>query len=232
MQFYIFLLLLIGRGVLSMKLNRAVSVNTVYRLPKYIRLLDEMEKRGIDRISSSNIGQLLGLTPSQVRQDLSSFGSYGAQGYGYSVHTLKEELKIVMGLNRTHNIVFMGLGSIGTAFLCHMNFRDNNYSVVAAFDVREDLIGTEVNHTKVLHPSELAAVHKETPIDICILAIPAEKAKDVAKEISRIGIPAIWNLTNVDLGLNDSKTVVEDIHFLDSLYSLTFYLKEERISKA
>lgn len=213
-----------------MKLNRAVPGNTVYRLPKYIRLLDDLEKRGIERVSSGNIGQLLGLTPSQVRQDLSIFGNYGAQGYGYSVHTLKEQLKIVMGIDHPHNIAIMGLGSIGNAFLCHMNFSENNYHVVAAFDIKEELIGSEINGTKIYHPDTLSEIHNITPIDICILSVPSDKARISAEEIRKIGIPAIWNLTNVDLGLKEHDIVVEDIHFLDSLYSLTFYLKEHRLS--
>lgn len=213
-----------------MKLVRAISQNTVSRLPKYIRLLSELENTGVERVSSANIGQLLGMTPSQIRQDLSSFGSYGAQGYGYSVSTLKEGLEKVMGLNIRHNVAVLGVGSIGHAFLCHMNFNASNYNVVAAFDINEEIIGTEVNGIPVYHADTLSDIHSQTPIDICILAVPSDRAVKCAKETAKIGIPAIWNLTNVDLALNDCDVVVEDMHFLDSLYSLTFYLEEMRKS--
>lgn len=209
-----------------MKYNKIVSGNTVARLPKYIRLLNDLEQRDVDHVSSGEIGRLLGLTPSQVRQDLSCFGSFGAQGYGYNVPRLKHGLQSIMGLDRTHNVVIMGAGSIGKALLCHMRFKENNYRVVAAFDVNKELIGSELNGTKVYHPEQLKYLHEKCPIDICVLTVPAEQAKHTAKTIADLGISAIWNLTNVDLGLQHRNVVVEDMHFLDSLFSLTFYLEE------
>lgn len=211
-----------------MKMNRVVSGNTVSRLPKYIRLLDELDRQGIDRVSSGRIGQLLGITPSQVRQDLSHFGSYGSQGYGYGVQGLSNGLKKVMGLDCMHRVAVVGAGSIGKALLCHLQFEEYNYRVVAAFDTDRNLIGTEVGGTMVYHPNELGRIHQETPIDICVLTVPADAAKMSAGMIAKLGIPAIWNLTNVDLGLNQQNVIVEDMHFLDSLFCLTYYLEGQQ----
>lgn len=210
-----------------MKMNRLVSGNTVNRLPKYIRLLDELGRQGISRVSSSEIGRLLGITPSQVRQDLSNFGTYGSQGYGYGVQGLCNGLKSVMGLDHTHRVVIVGAGSIGKALLCHLQFENYHYCVAAAFDTDRNLIGTEIGGTTVYHPDELERIHREKPIDICVLAVPAEAAKMSASIVAKMGIPAIWNLTNVDLGLNQQNIIVEDMHFLDSLFCLTYYLKEQ-----
>ena len=60
-----------------------VSNNVIRRLPRYLRKLDELTAQGITRVSSSELGQQLGLTPSQIRQDFSCFGEFGQQGYGY-----------------------------------------------------------------------------------------------------------------------------------------------------
>ena len=51
-----------------------VSNNVIRRLPRYLRKLDELQENGINRISSFELGQQLGLTPSQIRQDFSCFG--------------------------------------------------------------------------------------------------------------------------------------------------------------
>lgn len=75
-----------------------VSNNTIRRLPKYLRKLQELGEQGISRISSGKLGELLGLTPSQIRQDFSCFGEFGQQGYGYNVVTLAEAIEKILGV--------------------------------------------------------------------------------------------------------------------------------------
>ena len=40
------------------------------------------------------------------------------------------------------------------------------------------------------------------------------------------GIKAIWNFTNVDIAGPDSPLIVENLHFSDSLLSLSYYISE------
>ena len=56
-----------------------VSNNVIRRLPRYLRKLDELDAQGISRVSSSELGQQLGLTPSQIRQDFSCLGSLASR---------------------------------------------------------------------------------------------------------------------------------------------------------
>ena len=69
-----------------------VSDAVIRRLPRYYRYLDDLHMKGIVRISSSTLGEKMGITASQIRQDLSCFGEFGQQGYGYKVDLLKEEI--------------------------------------------------------------------------------------------------------------------------------------------
>ena len=62
-----------------------ISNNVIRRLPKYLRKLDDLTAAGVERISSSELGRQMGLTPSQIRQDFSCFGEFGQQGYGYNI---------------------------------------------------------------------------------------------------------------------------------------------------
>ena len=75
-----------------------VSNNVIRRLPRYLRKLDELTASGVSRISSSELGQQLGLTPSQIRQDFSCFGEFGQQGYGYNVASLREQIAGILDL--------------------------------------------------------------------------------------------------------------------------------------
>ena len=77
-----------------------VSESVVRRLPRYYRLLQELERQGQAHTSSRELGKRLGMTASQIRQDLSCFGCFGQQGYGYSVTELRENLERIMGCRR------------------------------------------------------------------------------------------------------------------------------------
>lgn len=208
-----------------MKTGLGASTNTIGRLPKYLRCLQELEDQGISRVSSTGIAERLSLTPSQIRQDLAQFGSFGAQGYGYDVKLLANCIREILGINKSHNVIIVGVGSIGRALLTHLEFQGNNYHVVAGFDTDYGVIGKTVNDTPVYHVDELIDFLGEVDVDLCVLAVPKEHAKHTALSLAKNGVPAIWNLTNVDLELGNYDVLVENMHFLDSLFSLTFYLE-------
>lgn len=210
-----------------MKYKTPISHNTILRLPRYLHLLEEMQGRGQERTSSTEMAIALGMTPSQVRQDLAAFGNYGAQGYGYNIPVLLQEVKKILGLHIRHTIAVVGTGCIGRAMLEHLDYESYNYKVLAAFDVREDVIGTEINGVPVYDAAGMEAWFADHDVDICILAVPAEKARSVAKQLSRYGMPAIWNFTNVDLTQKDMHCVVQNVDFRNSLFTLTYYLENK-----
>ena len=57
-----------------MKRQAKISNAVIKRLPRYRRYLRELQKKGIDKISSSEFSNLTGYTASQIRQDLNNFG--------------------------------------------------------------------------------------------------------------------------------------------------------------
>ena len=72
----------------------------IVRLPQYIRILNSLLSEGKEIVSSQQLGDVLQVTPAQIRKDLSYFGRFGKQGRGYNVRHLLAELKDIMGLNR------------------------------------------------------------------------------------------------------------------------------------
>lgn len=71
-----------------------ISSAVIRRLPRYYRHLDDLYRTGMVRISSSALAKSMGLTASQIRQDLSCFGGFGQQGYGYNVKRLRSEVAL------------------------------------------------------------------------------------------------------------------------------------------
>jgi len=209
-----------------MRIIKAISPNTISRLPRYLRHLRSLEKSGYERTSSAHMANNMSTTASQVRQDLSAFGTYGSQGYGYNITHLASEIEKILGLHTSHKIAVIGVGGIGKALLEHMDFAKYHYHVTAAFDVNPELIGTEINGVKVYSIDCLPEMMKRHPVDICMLTVSTEAAEVVAKILYRCGVPAIWNFTNVDLNLEHTDMLVQNVNFYDSLFALTYYLEE------
>ena len=121
-----------------------VSDAVIKRLPRYYRYLDDLHLKGIVRISSSTLGEKMGITASQIRQDLSCFGEFGQQGYGYNVEELRAEIGRILGVNNQHSIIVVGAGNLGRALMQNFHFKESGFRLLAAFDIAPALIGTEI----------------------------------------------------------------------------------------
>lgn len=195
-------------------------------MPRYLRRLNELSAEGINRISSFELGQRLGLTPSQIRQDFSCFGEFGQQGYGYNVTALREQIASILGSDRGYRAVLIGVGNIGHALMDNFCFSEWGFTLVRAFDVKKDLIGREFGSVYVDSMENLPAFLSENHVDMAVLTVPKEAAIAVTKVLTDNGITAIWNFTNEELTEPDSPIIVENVHFSDSLLSLSYYITE------
>ncbi len=212
-----------------------VSNNVIRRLPRYLRKLDELQENGINRISSFELGQQLGLTPSQIRQDFSCFGEFGQQGYGYNVSGLREQIASILGMDRGYRAILVGVGNIGHALMDNFSFADCGVELAAAFDIKESLIGTDFKGVPILAEAELEDYLKNNDIALAVLCVPKEVAVNVTKILTDNGIEAIWNFTNMELTEPNSPIIVENVHFSDSLLSLSYFVSErmdERTAEA
>ena len=212
-----------------------VSNNVIRRLPRYLRKLDELQENGINRISSFELGQQLGLTPSQIRQDFSCFGEFGQQGYGYNVSGLREQIASILGMDRGYKAILVGVGNIGHALMDNFSFAECGVELAAAFDIKESLIGTEFKGVPILAEAQLEEYLKANDIALAVLCVPKEVAVNVTKILTDNGIEAIWNLTNMELTEPNSPIIVENVHFSDSLLSLSYFVSErmdERTAEA
>ena len=205
-----------------------VSNNVIRRLPRYLRKLDELSESGVDKISSRQLGDLLGLTSSQVRQDFNCFGEFGQQGYGYNVSALRTQIAGILGMERGFSAILVGVGNIGRALMENFCFSDWGVDLAAAFDIKPALIGTEYKGVHIYDMDELESYLRNHKTDIAVLTVPKAAAASVTERLTANGIDAIWNFTNVELTEPNSSTIVENVHFSDSLLSLCYYVTERR----
>ena len=97
--------------------KQKISDAVIHRLPRYYRYLDDLYNKGVVRISSNSLGAKMDITASQIRQDLSCFGEFGQQGYGYNVVALRGEVAKILGMDRNYTAVLVGVGNIGRALV-------------------------------------------------------------------------------------------------------------------
>ena len=209
-----------------MKRNEKVSTAVIRRLPRYYRHLSELERSGVVRISSNALGKIMGLTASQIRQDLFCFGEFGQQGYGYKVESLKEEIGEILGINRGHTLVVLGAGNLGRAIIENFRFSGNGFRVLAAFDVREGVIGTSIAGIPVYHADELERFLEKNPVSVGMLTVPISAAQEMGDRLAAAGVRGIWNFTNYEITTPSDDVVVESVHFSDSLLTLSYLISQ------
>ena len=207
-----------------------ISSAVIRRLPRYYRHLDDLHRSGTVRISSGALARSMGLTASQIRQDLSCFGGFGQQGYGYNVERLRSEVADILGMNREHTVVILGAGNLGRALIENFSFNANGFRLVAAFDIDPNLVGSHLGGVPIYHTDMLESYMREHKVNVGVLTVPAVVARESARLLVNYGVEGIWNFTNVELPENEMGDVkIENVHFADSLLTLSYMISEEQI---
>ena len=209
-----------------MKRKTKVSTAVIRRLPRYYRKLSELQHTGVMRISSSALGKSMGLTASQIRQDLFCFGGFGQQGYGYKVDSLKEEIGDILGIGLGHTIVVLGTGNLGRALIKNFKFSSNGFKLLAAFDVSEQVVGSEIAGVPVYHVDSLKTFLDDYPASVGLLAVPISAAQEMCDRLVDAGVKGIWNFTNGEISCAQDDVVIESVHFSDSLLALSYMISQ------
>ncbi len=194
------------------------------RLPIYARALSSLDRQGRDVVSSQELGAQLGVTPAQIRKDLSYFGRFGKQGRGYNVKRLLEELHQILGLDRSWRMVVVGVGQLGHAVLSYGGFSPQGFNIIEAFDADPAIVGKQIGDLVVKPVDDMRATLAGQHIDIGIVAVPAAAAQKVIDGLVEAGVKAILNYAPI-APLVPRHVRVKDIDPVLSLQSMTFYLK-------
>ena len=205
--------------------NSDVSLVVIKRLPRYYRYLGELINQKVLRISSKELSEKLGVTASQIRQDLNCFGGFGQQGYGYNVEMLYNEIGDILGLRNGYKAVIIGAGHLGHALASYSGFEKRGFTIIGIFDVDKKIIGTDVSGHTVMDYRDINKFIEQNKPDIAILTVPKSSVNDVAGELVSAGIKALWNFAYTDLSLPDD-VVVENVHLSDSLMTLSYRLSQ------
>ena len=217
---------MLTRGSTPMGMPPGVPEVVIMRLPQYIRILSEMLAGGVETVSSHQLGDMLQVTPAQIRKDLSYFGRFGKQGRGYNVQGLLAELKDIMGLDRSWNVGLVGVGRLGRAILSYPGFAPEGFHIIAAFDSDPNLVGRVIGNLNVQSMNELDTAVKKLDISIGIVAVPSRHAQGVIDRLMDCGIKAILSYAPI-APQGQAGVKIRNIDPVLSLQTMTFYLSNE-----
>ena len=208
-----------------MEKKKNISMAVIKRLPKYHRYLQELMKNDVDRISSKELGEKIGFTASQIRQDLNNFGDFGQQGYGYNVKELHNQIGAILGVGKEYNAVLIGAGNIGQAIANYSRFTDIGLGITAIFDANPKLVGMRIRDVEIKDIDELKGYLEENHIDMGILCVPRINAQKVCDVLVNGGVRGIWNFAPIDLHVPET-VKVENVHLSESLLTLVYQMNK------
>jgi redox-sensing transcriptional repressor len=201
-----------------------VSSLILNRLSLYLRCLRNLQGQGIRRVSSKELAQRFHLSAPLIRKDLAQFGEFGIRGTGYDVKQLAERLNGVLGLDREHRLVVVGMGSLGSALARYVGLNHDAFQVVAGFDIDGRKVGRRVGDLTIHHVDTIAHVVAETDARIAVLTVPARAAQSCYDAVVEAGIRAVLNFAPVGLTL-DPQVRTKNVDFQVNLEELAFFLR-------
>ena len=196
---------------------------TISRLVTYLRILSALEETGVNRTSSDYLAQEAQVSAFQVRKDLAYFGRFGTRGMGYTVLTLRRELRRILGLNRRWNVVIVGMGRLGQALADYPGFTEYDFELRGLIDTDPAKHGMLMRGLPVSPPADLPRLVREQGVDMGFITVPVDRAQDAADTLVRSGVKGILNFAPTILEVPED-VAVEPVDFLAGMKRLAFYI--------
>jgi redox-sensing transcriptional repressor len=202
-----------------------ISPLTLNRLSFYLRCLRQLQELGLARISSQEMARRYHLSATQIRKDLAQFGEFGIRGVGYQIAELAEHLDALLGLDRDHPMVIVGVGNLGSALARYLGFNHGAFHVVAGVDNDPRKIGRTIAGFTVRDAADLAEVVRESGAVIGVLTVPSELAQHYYDALADAGIRGVLNFATVRVKPRPG-VPLKNVDLRINLEELAFFLKE------
>jgi len=198
----------------------------VRRLPIYHRTLQGFLDEGQTSVSSSDLGERIGVTAAQIRRDLSNFGKFGKQGKGYDIHHLVQEIASILRITTEWSVALCGFGLLGQAVVHYRGWEDSNLCIAAVFDSDPAKVGKPIGMDDLIvqSPTEITRTVREKKIRVGIVAVPAQGAQETTDLLVAGGVRAILNYAPVILRVREG-VWVRDVDPVAAIQSMTYYIQ-------
>lgn len=202
----------------------AVSPLTLNRLSFYLRCLRRLQEEEVVRISSQDLARRFRLSATQIRKDLAQFGEFGIRGVGYDVEQLENRLSELLGLDRHHRLMIVGMGNLGSALAQYLGFNSGAFRVVAGVDRDPAKVGRTVGGLTVQPAEDLERIVRGEAIDIGVLSVPAASAQEEHDALVSAGVRGVINFSPARLRPAPG-VPLKDVDLRIYLEELAYFLK-------
>ncbi|NQT25120.1 redox-sensing transcriptional repressor Rex [candidate division KSB1 bacterium] len=175
-----------------------VNKKIISRFSQYREVLLKFQEMGLSKIFSNVLGDAVGVTSAQVRKDFSLHGISGNKRGGYQIEDLLHELRSILGKDKVHHVVVVGIGNLGRALIQYTGFDKEGIQIVAGFDIDPAKVNKR-NRIPVYHLDELNKYVCENQIQIGVLAVPDAAAQSVCNIMVDSDIKGILNFAQIRL---------------------------------
>jgi len=206
--------------------RKPVSVHTIERLSVYRRLLEELDRDGVENIHSQRLAALVGVTPAQLRRDLASFGSFGNISRGYNVYQMSRTISRIIGTDRVQAVALFGVGDLGRALLSYRGFEERGFHLAVAFDVDPEKIGRVFAGCRCYSLADLETVVADFSVRLGILASRPEGIQGLVDRAATAGIRSFLNFVPKRVSA-PAHCFVEHVDISAKLEKLSFLSQHE-----
>ncbi len=206
----------------------ALPGKTVERISEYRRTLLACLSENRNFIFSHDLAARLHITAVQVRRDLMLIGYSSVQRKGYDVKELIDTISRIIDTDEGMNVAIVGIGNLGRALAGYFKGKRSKLNLVASFDNDPQKINKVISGVRCYPYNDLGNVINELKIQIAILTVPADFARDIAEETVRYGIKGILNFTTVPLNV-PSDVFLEEYDMITSIEKVAYFVKGSKL---
>jgi redox-sensing transcriptional repressor len=206
----------------------ALPGKTVERLSEYRRTLLTCLDENRNFIFSHDLASRLHITAVQVRRDLMLIGYSSLHRKGYDVKELVDTISRIIDSEEVMNVAIIGIGNLGRALAGYFKGKRSKLNLVASFDNDPQKINKVISGVKCYSYNDLERIINELKIQITILTVPADFAREIAEEAVRFGIKGILNFTTIPLNV-PSGVFLEEYDMITSIEKVAYFVKGNKL---
>ncbi len=210
-----------------MVIDKSIPKATAKRLSLYYRIFKRFHADQVEKASSKQIADAMGIDSATVRRDFSYFGELGRRGFGYDVTKLMNFFADLLNDHSTTNVLLVGVGNIGRALLNYRFHDRNKMQITMAFDVDDNpLVGTKSpDGIPIYAISEIKEKLAESDIETAILTVPSDFAQEVADQLIDAGIRGILSFAPLHLNVPQG-IIVQNVDLTSELQTLLYFMNQ------
>ncbi|MGT2754929.1 redox-sensing transcriptional repressor Rex [Streptococcus ovis] len=211
-----------------MKIEKDATIPraTAKRLSLYYRIFKRFNRENIEKASSKEIAEAIGIDSATVRRDFSYFGELGRRGFGYDVKKLMNFFAEILNDNSITNVMLIGVGNMGRALLHYRFHERNKMKIVMAFEADDHpAVGTVDQNVPIYGISQIDEKIQGTNTKTAILTVPSTVAQSVTDSLVKAGVKGILSFSPVNLSV-PKDVVVQYVDLTSELQTLLYFMRK------